>query len=345
MNTDDKLLQEKYLLVLEDIENKIPYLTRQFPNVTADEIRDMINYDPTGRKGKFVPWMAKLRSIGNIKFPEDGEKINEALKEFIAQVQSPQFIGEKDINTYKTYGDLAKILDKNKGKTSVGAAVRQATERGMEIVHEDSTYKIYKITTQEAAAKACRHTKWCVKDPEYSQHYLKNGPLYMITKQDKPYVLFHFESGSIKDVYDSAINKKTANELRHLLENFPQFQNLNINDVIITPELVQSVAEYASDPEMILEMRFGNNEDILEEVFQWTAESSKRVTIFDLAKNFVEGYVNMVFEAPSQWDNETFPGVESLPAVGDFLVFSDSGIGPEHIINKAAEMFIETVGK
>jgi hypothetical protein len=139
--------------------------------------------DPT-ESGKYAMWIAKLYKRDLVQFPEDIEKINSRLQKF-DKVKHTLPVDRRDINSFKTYGELAKTLDEHQG-VGVREAARLATVEGQEVIFEgpigETTFRIIKVTTQEAATKLARHTDWCVKDPSWGTGYLEWGPLYFIDR-------------------------------------------------------------------------------------------------------------------------------------------------------------------
>ena len=308
---------KQYILYQEDVQNKLPVLLKQFPNFTENDIMSIAEYDPTGKTGKYVPWMLKLASKGNITFPEDGPKVKEGLEQFLVQYKSSEFTGSKDINSYKTFGDLAETLDENEGVASKTLTKKIKQEQGVDIIYNKRAYKIFKITTKEAAAKLCRHTKWCIKDTRYSIHYLNRGPLYMITKNQEPYILFHFETGSIKDVYDRPISREMALEIYPIMLNFQQFREIKFND--ISDSTINYIVAGASDPSVLSE--FIVEEDVMELFSHKKINDLKNITLYDILSDaihpLIESSIEMIQDDDEYMDNDNNVRID------DFTIFSD----------------------
>jgi hypothetical protein len=61
-------------------------------------------------------------------------------------------------------------------------------------------YKLYVVTTAEAAAKHFRGEFWCVKDPAYFNSKTYDPPIfYYFTKNDNPYTLIHLDHEECHD--------------------------------------------------------------------------------------------------------------------------------------------------
>jgi hypothetical protein len=306
---DTKILEEAYNTLYEDITNKIPILIKQYPKYTQDDIIAMTQFDPTGKIGKFIPWILRQSSRGNIIIPEDGGKVKNALTQFIQQVKAPDFNGDKDINAYKTLQELEDTVNINTGKTSKGAAHKQAIKQGIEEVSKTGIYSIYKITTPEGAAKLCRDTSWCVKDPKYATKYLQEGPLYMITKNNEQYVLFQFESKSIKTTDNAPIDKNIANEIEPLLHKFPEFENVK-NKKITPKEYNKLINETLDHIDGVAELIA----DEPTEIFNYDLKRAKTITIYDLLVGYLEGITDFMIgdEAVGSGDFSIFNNNESL---------------------------------
>jgi hypothetical protein len=152
-----------------------------------DQLLDWLGEaDPT-HTGKFAMWIATRYFKEMIQFPEDLDKVNQrlALFETVKQQLPPE---NRDINRYKSYGQLAKMLDEHTG-VSKREAVRISAREGQEILFDEGPYTVIKVTSQEAATALARHTEWCVKDPSWGGGYLEWGPLYFIDKNNRRFAL------------------------------------------------------------------------------------------------------------------------------------------------------------
>ncbi len=214
------------LFVFSDLNSNVNKLMKKFPNFSRQQIEEIArSVDPTPENKKtYLPWIVSLMSSGNIRFPEDTEKVNQALKTFDKLKSKPQFNGSKNIYSYKTYGDLVRIIDESSGVKTKGEEYRGNLTTGMQEIYGDSVYRVIKLTTPEATSKLCRGTEWCVKDPKFSKDYLEKGPLFLFYKNGERYALLHFDSKQFKDIYDKELKKEQKKELEHIA--------LNINSVL-----------------------------------------------------------------------------------------------------------------
>ena len=199
----------------EDIESKLPYLQQQFPDLSEEEILGVVEYDPTGKKGKYAPWILKQKKRG-----ADLSTVGDALNDFSRLSKIKGFEGSPNINSYNSLDELLTVISNNKDLQSKTGEFKEKQRTGAEMLGKEGSLAVIRISNPESAAKLCRKTEWCVKDPKYSKNYLKKGPLYMVTKDNKPYALIHLETTSAKDVADRTLSERTAGEIKGVLEKY-----------------------------------------------------------------------------------------------------------------------------
>jgi hypothetical protein len=246
-----EILHDKPLhAILEDVTSKIPHLLRQFttddrstgekkPLFTAEQIMDMAKADPTPN-ANYITWICKIAQRGQVRFPEDFDKVRETLADFHKlKHKLPQ--DKRDIYKIGSFAELAELM---KPLTTVtikgGAAKKFVVQPGMELVYDSMAkeriknpdgsegsqcgWRIYKVTTIEGAAIAGKTSKWgpmgerletstnatawCTRAPEWGGNYLKQGPLWVVlVSQDggqiyEPFAQLHFESNQFCDRND-----------------------------------------------------------------------------------------------------------------------------------------------
>ena len=198
-------ISDLYLeMITEGLEEKIPHLVGLVnPNVENKPayikwVAD--NFDPSPNS-MYISWILKMLRQGILRGEEDASKVKESLETFTALKNKPQFPSMyKDINRFKSWGDLAEVLGKFSDVKSKKEQVRIAREEGIELVEEIAPYKLYIVTKEEAAAKHFRDTHWCVKDPRHFNNY--GPPYYYFTKDDQSFTLLHLNSDQCMDVND-----------------------------------------------------------------------------------------------------------------------------------------------
>lgn len=212
-----------YEILEEGIEEKIPKLLQ----LVRPDIEDKENYirwaaetfDPS-KNAAYITWILRMLKKGVIVGEEDAQKVQERLTQFEELKKKPQFPKDKrDINAYKTYGDLAETLDEFQGIKTKGEMKREAQEEGIQFMgssggREGSGISLYIVTSDEAGAKHFRNTDWCVKDPRYFNNY--GPPYYYFTENGQPRTLLHLNSQQCMDVRDRPTD--LDNEEKELME-------------------------------------------------------------------------------------------------------------------------------
>lgn len=174
-------------------------------------IEQVLQADPTPNKGYSI-WISKLALAGTVILPEDIDKLQEKITQF-EELKKRGKIKGVDINQVKSYGELARIVEKAMGEKTKGETYRDNLVNGQQQLWTDGFWAVYRVTTPEACAKLFRGTEWCVKDHKHSEYYLADGPLTYVTKQGQPYALLHEANGDAKNVYDETIDEGIAEDL------------------------------------------------------------------------------------------------------------------------------------
>ena len=138
-----------------------------------DLISAVTRADPTPQN-KYREWLLRRIEDSPGVFLEDVEKINRRLTEFDAIKKTKLFTGEKDINKYKTFSDLAEAMDKAQGITSAnkGGIDLDNLPKGAELVARADEFSVVRVTDAEAMKKLAKDTDWCVTDTSVGESYL-----------------------------------------------------------------------------------------------------------------------------------------------------------------------------
>lgn len=166
----------------EDV--RVNFLRKRYLKLNDEVFEYAVNQckaaDPTN--GKYLAWIFKLERLGTVTFPEDTEKVRTRLAEFDQLKKKQGFNGEKDINKYATYSQLAQVVRANSEVKTKGEIKRELAVEGAELLNEQDGFRLYRITTCEAGlALGWRTTEWCVKDPKYFNQY--GPPFYYIMEE------------------------------------------------------------------------------------------------------------------------------------------------------------------
>lgn len=156
----------------------MPYLLRQFPEHTADTIRELAAYDPGN--GRYMEWILKgLRVQGEALTPEQGQTVRQSLEQFERVKRLPAFTGRKDINQYTDFFDLHRAMQ----EASELLSKRAKRETGLRRVAEWRGYALWRVLNIEAAMRFAQNSRLCFCDRARAQQYaIDQGPLYVMSR-------------------------------------------------------------------------------------------------------------------------------------------------------------------
>lgn len=172
----------------------------------------IVNYDPSRNK-QYSQWMVH-RYLKNEVTLEDMYKAAEYMAVF--ERAKPR-LEKKDINTYKTFGELfVAIRPFIEGNEPVSANAekrevrqRMRSDENINVIYDEDDMLIVVPKNIDAAKFWGRGTQWCTSAENNNMFtsYNRDGPLYIILERatgDK--FQFHFPSNQYMDVNDSRIN-------------------------------------------------------------------------------------------------------------------------------------------
>jgi len=212
--SDEEIIEA--LTIEADLKSKMPIFIKQFTKKGIKEeeakkkVEEANTADPTGNKANYTQWIIKMLLNGKIRFPEDIDKVKETLVKFDKVKKNPNAKINKDIMSYKEYADLLKALESlaPEEEKSKGERKRQEVMEGTKEVYKDDTYTVIELMNTKAGHNYCYNRfedggQWCFKDERWAQNYLDMGDnIFVIEKNDKPYLAFHLASRQLKDTYD-----------------------------------------------------------------------------------------------------------------------------------------------
>jgi hypothetical protein len=221
---DLDLSAEELLVLQEALSELRKRALAQKYRVPEFVVEYISSFDPHPSAG-YTDWILFQIKEGNLRAKwddskvdfEDGEKVRQLLTQFIKLLRKQNFKGSRDINQYGSYAELAQELEKYTGereevqKRSVLDLIKPS-----DIVVDQGRYKVVRVYEYPVAKALFKGTHWCVQQEGYFDEYNidYDNPLYCVLKDLHPYVLLHYESRQAKDVYDSAISRDTALEIR-----------------------------------------------------------------------------------------------------------------------------------
>jgi hypothetical protein len=238
-------------------DQKVELLQKQF-KLTPEQIELCIAADPSPNQSDFVAWIAKMLAKGQIRLPEDNDKMKEQLGMFQKFKKSPAFTFNKDIQQY----DTVKLFETLEQATAAGMGSkkeekRERVRKGAEIVVKSGDVTIYKVTEPAAAIELGSGTNWCTAAPGNSMasHYLKDGPLYIFFDAGSAVAQLHPESNQFMNRADVCMLESVTGEGGYNnSEKFLADPSLAKALGLLAekePSVKTWVAEHVSDPEAV----------------------------------------------------------------------------------------------
>lgn len=92
--------------------------------------------------------------------------------------------------------------------------------------------------------------RWCTKAIGHAETYTRQGPLYFIDKNDRPYVLVHLPSNQVRNIENQNIAQEVAREIAPLFadqQRFPPDELVNVyplNREVAIPDHSREVMEF-----------------------------------------------------------------------------------------------------
>ena len=167
---------------------------------------------------QYISWFYDIIKNKDQKIDEDYDKIINTILEFNKIKNSLNLSKEeKNIQNYKTFFDLHKFIYEFKNKN------KQYNKVDFPLIYSNNKYNLYKIAEenkekfQDLYGEDGFKTAWCVTDKyqSYFDFYLNGNTDYYIlwlTKNNKPFALFHNGSNQFKDIHDNPL-KDDSNEV------------------------------------------------------------------------------------------------------------------------------------
>jgi len=195
------------------IESRVDIVRRKFPNLSDDEVNQIIDTDPTETK-KYILWIAReydrmsemsFDKVKNLLINWE-QQINRLDYDMLADYNihhgfdvgtNPNPSNYKDIYTY-TLQDVAKLvpyLQKLPTKNELKTIARSETTKIYEGPLDGYNVLIVKPLSYRASCHYGATTKWCTASKKTTLNfdsYTKRGDLYYIIFKDENYKHFEF---------------------------------------------------------------------------------------------------------------------------------------------------------
>jgi hypothetical protein len=146
-----------------------------------DYIESLRAYDPTGEQGEYLKYIVKQLAVNNVRLPEDGGRIHQALEFFHNSKNTQQWkdlelpvdlMNKKSpINNWRELEEIYHKLNPEEGEAIDFTSKRQKArgiKEGYKLVAEveipnkyKTLYSIYKVMEPGAAQFLGKGTRWC----------------------------------------------------------------------------------------------------------------------------------------------------------------------------------------
>lgn len=180
----------------EASDGKIKIIAKKY-NISEDLVKSLDN-DLDLYNGKYLDWCVKTW-VNNYDWRryEDEENIK-ALLTYFHTHKDKKVWGDnpKDINLYKTTGDLARVVNSVKSKTARDERGEIQSTAGNELIASDSNneFQVWKLTDYSATEtwNLKETSEWCIAYPEQWENY--GPPFFMLTDAKVPIALLHLSA-------------------------------------------------------------------------------------------------------------------------------------------------------
>ena len=213
------------------LEGRKEDVIKKFGDENSEIINTLSSNDPSGNN-KYLSWMAKMVLVVG----ENQNHIVRVTNEFHEQLPR---IKEKDINTYKSYSEIKKIVDEALIKSEEKAAEKEADK-----VFEDDTVVIYAPLTVRASCKYGSGSKWCITSKSGDEPNVTYNTYYDSYSKDA--VFYFFLRKGINKESDPK-GYKWALQYAHngsLTWWDAQDQSQNAEPTFVTTKMMRAVNEY-----------------------------------------------------------------------------------------------------
>ncbi len=181
------IIKEELLLKIL-LEGRLEDVIKKYAN-NQDDVEDVIYFsknDPSGNN-KYLKWMTTqwLESVRGF-YNGNGNKgdIVLVVKSFHENLQR---INNKDINSYKSFGELRDVTDEAEEKKKE-AEEKKAVKNQKEVIYSDDDWLVVSPLSWKASCYYGAGTKWCVASKQTDTHwknYNKRSTFFYVIDKNK----------------------------------------------------------------------------------------------------------------------------------------------------------------
>lgn len=197
------------------IEGRLQDIIKKYGKEDQEDIDDIMFFsekDPSGNN-KYLEWLVKnwLTPLGGgdiRSVAPNREVLVNTVELFHDNLQR---INNKDINSYKTFGELRKVTNEAKKKKKEKELKRKAKSE-KKVIYEDDKWLVISPKSWEASCYYGAGTKWCVSSKNHRVHWdqysRRSNFFYVIdkekTKKDPLYkVAYRILSSGKEEIWDA----------------------------------------------------------------------------------------------------------------------------------------------
>jgi hypothetical protein len=189
-------------ILISALEDRIALLAKKY-KVDPQLLTDLVSADPT--QGSYLEWLIRQHNSRQFTWPEDRDRIHQALTLFHQLKRSPRRLQEvglsPDINKIKFRDLEAKVSPLSGQALSLRQQVQEEKVAGSRWLLK-GPYSVLEITTPEAACHYAKHTHWCTSNITVAARYLQKSPLYVVFENNQKVAQYHADSKQLKDIQD-----------------------------------------------------------------------------------------------------------------------------------------------
>lgn len=196
-----------------------------FPQETDTQIKEKIdiiaNSDPTPNK-EYINWLTREVLNKRLRLPEDQGVLQPDIiffHDLKKRNQLKRFGVDANIEKYTRY-QFQELVDglREKITPSKRQELKDIKAEGAKKIYQDNVWMVIESTTEEACIAYGKGTKWCTAatNDNAASHYLKDGPIYVIWKDKKPFAQLHTSSSQLMDTADKPL-KTIPDDLKDIL--------------------------------------------------------------------------------------------------------------------------------
>lgn len=191
-------------IINETIEEQIKALSDRH-NISAEEIIHLAK----SVGGKYSKFVLKLWYNNNIRLPEDGLRVKEALNSFQKHLSN---ISTKDIGRYNKLSEVENAVKLAIGENDKHIIDKVSKIKG-EVIRKYKNFTTIEIKDEETLKKIGEGTKWCTRGSypncQANKYLEQYGKIYVVLRDDRPYLQYTPDFDQIMDVNDDEVNKNS----------------------------------------------------------------------------------------------------------------------------------------